>query len=98
MTTTKGEPERDWRELEKEFWSKCTSKEGFVRSEDMLEWFKERLKEAVESERARIGSRVGFLRQWLNERPKDILITNEDIELWLELDSKPIIKEAVKKV
>ena len=54
--------------------------------------------EAVKADRSRIGSRVGLLRQWLNERPKDILITNKDIELWLELDSKPIIKEAVERV
>ncbi len=27
--------------------------------------------------------RISQLRQWINEKPKDRLVTNEDIELWL---------------
>lgn len=41
--------------------------------------------EAVEKERERIRSRVGWLRQWLNEKPADMLVTNEQIEGWLEI-------------
>ncbi len=26
---------------------------------------------------------IGFLRQWLNERTSDKLLTNEDLETWL---------------
>lgn len=53
------------------------------------------IQEAVEAERERIESRIGFLRQWLNEKPADLLVTNEAIKLWLELNS-PIIKERIK--
>lgn len=30
-----------------------------------------------------IKKNIGFLRQWLNEKPKDRLVTNKDIEKWL---------------
>ena len=33
---------------------------------------------------------IGMLRQWLNEKPKDQMVTTEDLEKWLE----PLIKEA----
>ena len=39
-------------------------------------------------ERERIKGNVGMLRQWLNERPKDVLVTNKEIELWLDLKHK----------
>ncbi len=29
--------------------------------------------------------RIGMLRQWLNEKPADRLVTNEDIKYWLDL-------------
>ena len=32
-----------------------------------------------------ISGRIGFLRQWLNEKSADRLVTNEDIEEWLGL-------------
>lgn len=28
-------------------------------------------------------SRISQLRQWINEKPKDRLVTNEDIKVWL---------------
>lgn len=30
-----------------------------------------------------LESRIGFLRQWLNEKPSDLLVTNADIKYWL---------------
>ncbi len=30
-----------------------------------------------------VRKNVGFLRQWINEKPKDMLVTNENIEYWL---------------
>jgi len=30
-----------------------------------------------------IKNNIGFLRQWLNEKPTDRLVKNEDIEKWL---------------
>jgi len=44
----------------------------------------------VEEERERVKSKVGWLRQWLNEKPKDMLVTNEQIEEWLDLKDKPL--------
>lgn len=35
--------------------------------------------------RAIIRKKVGGLRQWLNEKPEQRLVTNEDIEYWLDL-------------
>ena len=35
-----------------------------------------------------IKNRIGWLRQWINEKPKDLLVTNEMIEVWLFDDSK----------
>ena len=32
---------------------------------------------------AKVKERVGFLRQWINEKPKDMMVTNEQIETWL---------------
>ena len=41
----------------------------------------------IEEERKSIKNRIGFLRQWLNEKDKDRLVTNRDIEVWLELEN-----------
>ena len=30
-----------------------------------------------------IKDHIGFLRQWLNEKPEGRLVTNEDLEYWL---------------
>jgi len=38
---------------------------------------------ALEQERIKIKKNIGFLRQWLNEKPEDRLVTNKDIEEWL---------------
>ncbi len=53
----------------------------------------------------RIRTNVGMLRQWINERPAGSkLITNEDIEHWLELTSlfqelqKDSLSEMIGKV
>lgn len=41
-----------------------------------------------------IRNNIGSLRQWLNEKPANRLVTNEDIELWLALDDViKLIKE-----
>lgn len=40
----------------------------------------------AKDERNKTMARIGFLRQWLNERLEDRLITNKDIEFWLYLD------------
>lgn len=37
------------------------------------------------TEREMINSNIGMLRQWLNEKPDDRLVTNEDIKHWLKL-------------
>ena len=41
------------------------------------------------SERSRVrkelNGRIGMLRQWVNEKPADHLVTNEDIEMWLNI-------------
>ncbi len=42
----------------------------------------EREKQKKERE---IVENIGQLRQWLNEKPKDMLVTNEHILEWLEL-------------
>lgn len=39
----------------------------------------------VKDERQRIKDNIRFLRQWLNEKPPDLLVTNEAIETWLGL-------------
>ena len=41
------------------------------------------IQEAWEEEREKIKQNIGFLRQWLNEKPESLLVTNEHIELWL---------------
>lgn len=46
------------------------------------------ISQVQQAERERIKSKVGFLRQWINERSKIYLITNSDIEYWLELTQK----------
>ena len=47
----------------------------------MKEW-KDIFQLMEQAERDRIKKNIGFLRQWLNEKPPG-LITNEDIEHWL---------------
>ena len=37
----------------------------------------------IAKQRQKIENNIGFLRQWLNETPKDRLVTNKDIEEWL---------------
>lgn len=37
-------------------------------------------------EKMEMRNRVGFLRQWLNEKPANQLVTDEDIIKWLELE------------
>lgn len=41
------------------------------------------IQKAKQEERGRIRKNIGQLRQWLNERTEDRLITNEDIETFL---------------
>ena len=62
-------------------------------------WFKAELAMevdiAVKAERELVKLRIGFLRQWLNERVGDDLITNEDLEYWLTkvpINPKEMIK------
>ena len=43
----------------------------------------------VKAERKRTEANIGFLRQWLNEKPEKMLVTNEDIEEWL-FDFEPL--------
>lgn len=43
--------------------------------------------EAVKEERERIKGKIGWLRQWLNEKPADEMVTNKHIEHWLELST-----------
>ena len=42
-------------------------------------------RESIEFERERIRNKVGLLRQYLNEKNCDDLITNKEIETFLEL-------------
>lgn len=35
-----------------------------------------------------IKNKISSLRQWINEKPKDMLVTNHHIEVWLDLDNK----------
>lgn len=46
----------------------------------------------LQSERAKIMGNIGMLRQWLNEKPADRLVTNEDIETWLFDDVVKMLK------
>lgn len=40
------------------------------------------LKQALEEQEREIKQNIGFLRQWLNEKPQG-MITNEQLEMWL---------------
>ncbi len=45
--------------------------------------------ESYTKAKKQILSKVGMLRQWINERPVDSkLLTNEDIRYWLNLESE----------
>lgn len=43
------------------------------------------IKTAQAEARKEIENNIGFLRQWLNEKPKDLLVTNQHIKDWLGL-------------
>ena len=47
----------------------------------------EEKKEDIQSLLDQVKKNVGLLRQWLNEKPKDMLVTNEHIERFLELNN-----------
>ncbi len=43
------------------------------------------IRQLLEQKEREIVENIGQLRQWLNEKPKDMLVTNEHILKWLEL-------------
>ena len=47
--------------------------------EEIFNLMKQARRETLE----KVEANIGFLRQWLNEKPKDRLVTNKDIEYWL---------------
>jgi hypothetical protein len=53
------------------------------------ELVKEAKKEGHDEAVEKVKGRIGFLRQWLNERPSDFIVTNEVIEAWL-LEASPL--------
>src|SRR3990167_11467302 len=48
---------------------------------------------AIKETMEKIRSKVGFLRQWLNEKPENRLVTNEDIDKWLGLIGNEAIEQ-----
>jgi hypothetical protein len=44
---------------------------------------KKMIRKAKLEEKNRIKINIGFLRQWINEKPSNLLVTNEHIEEWL---------------
>ena len=38
---------------------------------------------ALSQQKREIQNNIGNLRQWINEKPADLLVTNEMIETWL---------------
>ena len=81
----------------KQNWEKQFEKETIILLSDEKECFSKRVEgrkrfrdfisklihQAKQEERERIKKNIGQLRQWLNERTEDRLITNEDIETFL---------------
>lgn len=51
--------------------------------DEELKQLRRAIHQAKQEERERIKQNIGQLRQWLNERTEDRLITNEDIETFL---------------
>lgn len=52
-------------------------------AEDVWSWFESKLEEVRGEEIQKIKNNIGFLRQWINEKPNNKLVTNHDIEEWL---------------
>lgn len=42
-----------------------------------------KLKEFAKEYDKQLRTNIGFLRQWINEKPENLLVTNEHIEEWL---------------
>ena len=56
---------------------------ALLKEKRIVEYSIKIVKRAKQEERERIKQNIGQLRQWLNERTEDRLITNEDIETFL---------------
>ena len=70
---------------------------------DASTWLETALTEAMqagaEEREMEIKSRVGFLRQWINERPAGArLMTSEDILNWLDIPLLPTLPANEEKV
>lgn len=62
----------------------CEEMEAF---ENKLKSFtSQKLRELIGEVRTHLNGRIGFLRQWINEKDADVLVTNEGIMRWLELE------------
>lgn len=57
---------------------------GYTGKENLTEWLSRAL-DCMYAEGEKKGRNIGALRQWLNERTETRLITNEDIETFLNL-------------
>lgn len=64
-------------------------KEEYPTPEMLADWWIEKTNSLLtfntKKTRDEISQKIGGLRQWLNEKSADRLVTNEDIKLWLGL-------------
>ena len=75
--------ERILKEFNEKFYSIPDKTCLWHRNQDLREFIVSALLSARAEERKRIQKNIGMLRQWLNEKDKELLVTNEMIEMWL---------------
>lgn len=56
----------------------------------------EMLEEARVEERNKIKQNIGLLRQWLNEKPIGLMMTNKMIEEWLFLPTQDTLEQEIE--